>query len=285
MRRFFLFTLVASLSVFLSGCSLLPTDSPPTPTPSGANQTSDQPTPDGEELLKYSSMTIPETNIVVGWVGKGNTVEYQDGPMRGTATQLPQFTQKTADGTYVAYVVINNGGSGDLFYLATFQAGETNFENRDSVFLGDRIDVQSLSVNQQTAISNYLEHTPDQAMVEAPTQAVSRTFEVTAQGKLIEDTQAKTSQSNSQLANPASTNCIAKGGELSIQTDPNEGDYGVCTFEDNRQCEEWALMRGECPVGGIKVTGYDPNSPEYFCAIRGGKMQKTASNTTDCILP
>jgi hypothetical protein len=30
----------------------------------------------------------------------------------------------------------------------------------------------------------------------------------------------------------------------------------VCVFGDNRQCEEWALMRGQCPAGGIRVTGY-----------------------------
>jgi putative hemolysin len=33
-----------------------------------------------------------------------------------------------------------------------------------------------------------------------------------------------------------------------------KGQYGVCFFEDNRQCEEWALLRGDCPVGGKKVT-------------------------------
>ena len=30
--------------------------------------------------------------------------------------------------------------------------------------------------------------------------------------------------------------------------------YGVCLFEDNGQCEEWALLRGQCPVGGIRIT-------------------------------
>mgnify|MGYP003704916783 CR=1 FL=1 len=25
----------------------------------------------------------------------------------------------------------------------------------------------------------------------------------------------------------------------------------VCVFADNRQCEEWAMMRDRCPVGGI----------------------------------
>jgi putative hemolysin len=57
----------------------------------------------------------------------------------------------------------------------------------------------------------------------------------------------------SRLTNPASENCAAHGGRLLIETAP-AGQYGVCLFEDNRQCEEWALLRGACPVGGIKVT-------------------------------
>ena len=45
-----------------------------------------------------------------------------------------------------------------------------------------------------------------------------------------------------------------------------KGQYGVCMFEDNRQCEEWALMHGDCPVGGLKITGYE-NEAEVYCAI------------------
>ena len=79
------------------------------------------------------------------------------------------------------------------------------------------------------------------------------------------------------LANPASTNCIDKGGNLVIQTDPNGGQYGLCYFEDNRACEEWALMRGDCPVGGMKTTGYDTDE-QKFCAWVGGQ---TTTNVGD----
>ncbi len=48
------------------------------------------------------------------------------------------------------------------------------------------------------------------------------------------------------------------------------GEIGVCLFEDNRQCEEWALLRGECRQGGIRVAGYD-TTEERHCAIRGGR--------------
>jgi putative hemolysin len=54
------------------------------------------------------------------------------------------------------------------------------------------------------------------------------------------------------------------------------GQFGVCLFEDNRQCEEWALLRGDCPVGGVKVTGYVTQAGRY-CAIRGGTYAVTGS--------
>ena len=46
-----------------------------------------------------------------------------------------------------------------------------------------------------------------------------------------------------QLANPASVNCAAQGGRHVVERAPAGGELGVCLFEDNRQCEEWALLR------------------------------------------
>ena len=83
-----------------------------------------------------------------------------------------------------------------------------------------------------------------------------------------------------QIANPASQNCIDVGGTLAIQERGDGGQYGVCYFEDNRQCEEWALMRGECPVGGLKVTGYITFAAQY-CVITGGTYAITGNNGQD----
>jgi hypothetical protein len=77
------------------------------------------------------------------------------------------------------------------------------------------------------------------------------------------------------LANPASVHCAKLGGASVIRTRPDGGQYGVCVFEDDRQCEEWALLRGECPEGGIKVTGYDSDA-QVFCAITGGEVEMQA---------
>ena len=84
-----------------------------------------------------------------------------------------------------------------------------------------------------------------------------------------------------QLTNPASMNCIQSGGELLITKRGDGGDYGICVFEDNLQCEEWALLRKDCPMGGIKITGY--STPEaIYCALKGGKVLEGESQ---CVLP
>ena len=80
-------------------------------------------------------------------------------------------------------------------------------------------------------------------------------------------------------ANPASTNCVNHGGTLLMETDGSGGQYGVCRFADDRQCEEWALLRGECPPGGIRVTGYVTPAARY-CALRGAHYQVLAGSNT-----
>lgn len=78
-----------------------------------------------------------------------------------------------------------------------------------------------------------------------------------------------------QLANPASVNCMQQGGSLTIEKRPDGGQFGVCTFTDNYQCEEWALLRGECPKTGLRVTGYVTQAGRY-CAITGGRYSVTS---------
>jgi putative hemolysin len=89
-----------------------------------------------------------------------------------------------------------------------------------------------------------------------------------------------TNEQNTAIANPASTNCIDKGGKLEMRKNKN-GEYGVCLFEDNRQCEEWALLRDQCPEGGVKITGYD-NDAEIYCAITGGQAEGVGTENPMC---
>ena len=85
------------------------------------------------------------------------------------------------------------------------------------------------------------------------------------------------SNTNTQLANPASTNCAEKGGKLVINKMGNGGEYGLCYFDDNRACEEWAMYRGDCPVGGRRTTGYD-TIDQNFCAWTGGETFAVANS-------
>jgi putative hemolysin len=92
-----------------------------------------------------------------------------------------------------------------------------------------------------------------------------------------------------QLANPASQNCVEQGGTLRIESRPDGGQYGVCIFADNYQCEEWALLRGECPKEGLRVTGYVTRAGRY-CAITGGRYAVVSGSTARdekgvCALP
>ena len=81
-------------------------------------------------------------------------------------------------------------------------------------------------------------------------------------------------EENVGLANPASVNCEEKGGSLVIQKKDDGSEYGLCFFDDARACEEWAMFRGECPVGGVKTTGYDTVA-QKFCAWSGGRTLAT----------
>ncbi|MGD9879869.1 MAG: DUF333 domain-containing protein [Reyranella sp.] len=89
-----------------------------------------------------------------------------------------------------------------------------------------------------------------------------------------------------RLANPASVRCVETGGTLRLERRPDGGQYGVCVFVDNRQCEEWALFRGECPAGGLRVTGYTTPAARY-CAITGGRYSAsgTANEKGTCAFP
>jgi len=76
-------------------------------------------------------------------------------------------------------------------------------------------------------------------------------------------------QSTTTIANPASVNCENVGGNLKIEKRGDGGEYGLCYFEENRACEEWALLRDECSYGGRKTTGFDTIDQKY-CAWVGG---------------
>lgn len=109
----------------------------------------------------------------------------------------------------------------------------------------------------------------------ACTSKNSTTNEIASSSEIVTDAPAD----NLSMANPASVNCVTMKGTSKIITKADGSQYGICYFEDNRQCEEWALMRGDCPNGGVKITGYDTDE-QKFCAITGGTVDMKNNTCT-----
>ncbi|PKM91244.1 hypothetical protein CVU82_03830 [Candidatus Falkowbacteria bacterium HGW-Falkowbacteria-1] len=86
---------------------------------------------------------------------------------------------------------------------------------------------------------------------------------------------------NSQLANPASSNCVKLGGNLVIEKRGDGGEYGLCYFENDMACEEWALFRGNCPVGGVETNSFN-NTNQKYCVWSGGKLSNQLQDV--CVL-
>lgn len=85
------------------------------------------------------------------------------------------------------------------------------------------------------------------------------------------------------LSNPASSHCVQVGGTLKIQKRGDGAEYGVCYLMDNRQCDEWALFNGQCPLEGMKVTGYTTPA-QVYCAIQGAKILIVSNDSdSDCL--
>lgn len=178
------------------------------------------------------------------------------------------------------------GGSGIFYYItATIKEGDENI-GLNAALLGDRIAPQTTEIKDGKIIVNYADRKVDEPMSARPSVGISRYFQVVnrqlievknpAISELSDAFSTSTVSTNITpnmavgLANPASLNCSKLGGSLVIEKRGDGGEYGLCYFEDNRACEEWALMRGDCPLGGVKTTGFDTVDQKY-CAWSGGE--------------
>ena len=75
------------------------------------------------------------------------------------------------------------------------------------------------------------------------------------------------------MANPASVNCVDKGGKLSIVDKP-EGQVGMCTLSDGTVCDEWAYFRGECTAASSTLV---PGTEKAIQAFLANKYKKPLS--------
>ncbi|CAJ0789325.1 hypothetical protein LMG7141_02211 [Ralstonia condita] len=57
---------------------------------------------------------------------------------------------------------------------------------------------------------------------------------------------AEPPQATPGMANPASTYCLQRGGQLEFSTRANGANVGTCVSPGGDECEEWAFLRGSC---------------------------------------
>jgi len=82
------------------------------------------------------------------------------------------------------------------------------------------------------------------------------------------------------IANPASAYCEEQGFKVDIRTAQDGSQYGVCMFEDNTECEEWAYYRDECKPGDMDVAPAPTATPagianpaSTYCVEQGGASE------------
>ena len=170
--------------------------------------------------------------------------------------------------------------------------------NPDEIMLGECVDLVWKVTGQVDTVSLYLgkneiwPNAPISGSLEqqCPPAAGEAVYKLTASGpggtaddkekvNVIEP-QPPTPTPFEPVPDPAAQYCIDNGGTLTTKIRGDGGEYGVCMFEENRQCEEWAMYNGACPVGGVKVTGYATDAAVY-CAITGGDYVATGNQGAD----
>ncbi len=98
------------------------------------------------------------------------------------------------------------------------------------------------------------------------------------------------------MANPASAYCEQRGFKLEMRTTQDGSQYGVCTFKDDSECEEWAYYRGECKPGDMDVAPAPTATPasianpaSAYCVQHGGTSEiRTAEDGSQsgvCLFP
>ena len=84
-------------------------------------------------------------------------------------------------------------------------------------------------------------------------------------------------EKKTELPNPASVYCTEHEGNLEIVTLKDGGQYGLCRFDDNSSCEEWAFYRGECDKGSKTLCERDDDCIADSCCHSRKCVAKSAA--------
>ena len=104
--------------------------------------------------------------------------EVGDGVNRGTLVALDDFVTELSSGRRAVPIVVNQGGSGEFFYLAIFTDDGTNIQHIASLPLGDRIKVERIALEGSNVTVTYFVHDRGQAMAELPTVETVAIFDI-----------------------------------------------------------------------------------------------------------
>ena len=109
-------------------------------------------------------------------------------PIVNLLSQPVSYGDLDNDGQPDAAVVLvsNSGGSGTFVYLALVQPRDGALENVATSFLGDRVQVKSLSIEGDRLIATLLSHAPDDPAC-CPSQEETRLFRLSGEQLIAAD--------------------------------------------------------------------------------------------------
>ncbi|KHA59192.1 hypothetical protein NL53_17790 [Vibrio variabilis] len=115
-------------------------------------------------------------------VASGN---YDAGAERGSVSINIQWLTQLYSTDYVSALTVSNQGSGVFTYAAYFYYDRAlkRMVLKDSELLGDRVVLQSITLEQENIRFEYLSHGVDQSMAQVPTASNHRVFALSNKGK------------------------------------------------------------------------------------------------------
>jgi hypothetical protein len=138
---------------------------PDTNTTAPANQAQVRPNPsNGAFIIDDASVSLK--NGLNTQEIEGSSLEIET-----TLTDDVAYGDINADGKDDAAVILvqAGGGSGVFVYAAAYVSGPVNYKGSNAVFLGDRVDPQSVSINNAMITVTYLDRKDDEPLAAEPT--------------------------------------------------------------------------------------------------------------------
>ncbi|MFC0174249.1 hypothetical protein [Vibrio comitans] len=74
--------------------------------------------------------------------------------------------------------IVTTSGSGAFYYLGVYQKQDKHFSVIQELFLGDRIDIESLSLDGDVVNLSFKQHGLEQALSDKPNQLINKKFSI-----------------------------------------------------------------------------------------------------------